>query len=100
MRLSPNLRCFFNFASSPQSIILLLFYAFSPSAAAQSCGSQGIAVQELGSGGPELQDRRASSSYLLWEDGQAKAVIDAGGGRARRFGERGAQMPTPAGCLF
>ncbi len=100
MRLSPNCRCFFNFASSPQSVILLLFYAFSPSAAAQSCGSQGVAVQVLGSGGPELQDKRASSSYLLWEDGQAKAVIDAGGGSALRFGESGAQMSQPDVLLF
>jgi ribonuclease BN (tRNA processing enzyme) len=100
MRLSPNCRCFFNFASSPQSVILLLFYVFSPSAAAQSCGSQGVAVQVLGSGGPELQDKRASSSYLLWEDGQAKAVIDAGGGSALRFGESGAQMSQPDVLLF
>jgi len=49
-------------------------------------------VQVLGSGGPELQDKRASSSYLVWEDGQAKALIDAGGGSALRFGESGAQM--------
>jgi ribonuclease BN (tRNA processing enzyme) len=95
MRPSPNFRCFFNFASSPRSIILLLFYVFSPSAAAQSCGSQDVAVQVLGSGGPELQDKRASSSYLLWEAGQAKAVIDAGGGSALRFGESGAQMSQP-----
>lgn len=100
MRLSPNFRSFFNFASSPQSFILLLFYVLSPSAAAQSCGSQGVAVQVLGSGGPELQDKRASSSYLLWEDGQAKAVIDAGGGSALRFGESGAQMSQPDVLLF
>ena len=80
--------------------ILLLLCGFSPSAAAQSCGSQGIAVQVLGSGGPELQDKRASSSYLLWEDGQAKAVIDAGGGSALRFGESGAQMSQPDVLLF
>src|ERR1700733_6585094 len=70
----------------------LLVCAFLPSVAAQTCGSQGVAVQVLGSGGPELQDKRASSSYLVWEDGQAKALIDAGGGSALRFGESGAQM--------
>jgi ribonuclease BN (tRNA processing enzyme) len=79
---------------------LLLLCGFSPSANAQSCGAQGIAVQVLGSGGPELQDKRASSSYLLWEDGQAKAVIDAGGGSALRFGESGAQMSQPDVLLF
>ena len=70
----------------------VLCCAFLPSAAAQSCGAKGIALQVLGSGGPELQDKRASSSYLVWEDGQARVLIDAGGGSALRFGESGAQM--------
>jgi ribonuclease BN (tRNA processing enzyme) len=63
-----------------------------PRAAAQSCGSQGSAVQVLGSGGPELQDKRASSSYLVWENGQPRVLIDSGGGSALRFGESGATM--------
>ncbi len=99
MSLSRNFRRILNLASSSQTVLLLLC-GFSPSAAAQSCGSQGIAVQVLGSGGPELQDKRASSSYLLWEDGQAKAVIDAGGGSALRFGESGAQMSQLDVFLF
>jgi ribonuclease BN (tRNA processing enzyme) len=70
------------------------------SAAAQSCGAQGVAVQVLGSGGPELQDKRASSSYLVWEDGRARALVDAGGGSAVRFGESGAQMSQPDVILF
>jgi ribonuclease BN (tRNA processing enzyme) len=78
----------------------LLICALLPSAAAQSCGSQGVAVQVLGSGGPELQDKRASSSYLVWENGQALALIDAGGGSALRFGESGAQMSQLKVLLF
>ena len=78
--------------SNPACFLLLVSFllscAFSPSAAAQSCGSQGVAVQVLGSGGPELQDKRASSSYLVWENGQARVLVDAGGGSALRFGER------------
>jgi ribonuclease BN (tRNA processing enzyme) len=69
-------------------------------AGAQSCGSQGVAVQVLGSGGPELQDKRASSSYLVWENGQARVLIDAGGGSALRFGESGAQMSQLDAILF
>jgi ribonuclease BN (tRNA processing enzyme) len=89
-RFSPK---FFSSVISPLcAASFLLLCAFLPSVAAQSCGSQGIAVQVLGSGGPEFQDKRASSSYLVWEDGQAKALIDAGGGSALRFGESGAQM--------
>ena len=65
-----------------------------------ACGQNGVALQVLGSGGPELQDKRASSSYLVWIDGQARAVIDAGGGSALRFGESGATMSQPAVLLF
>jgi ribonuclease BN (tRNA processing enzyme) len=87
-------------ACSRHAVIFFLICVFLPSAAAQSCGSQGVAVQVLGSGGPELQDKRASSSYLVWEDGQAKALIDAGGGSALRFGESGAQMSQLDVLLF
>jgi len=82
----------FGSACTPCLLGLFLSCAFLPPAAAQSCGSQGVAVQVLGSGGPELQDKRAMSSYLVWEDGRARILIDAGGGSALRFGESGAQM--------
>ena len=58
-RLSPS-------TCSLSLVSFLLSCAFLPSAAAQSCGSQGVAAQVLGSGGPELQDKRASSSYNIW----------------------------------
>jgi ribonuclease BN (tRNA processing enzyme) len=69
-------------------------------AKAQGCGSSGLAVQVLGSGGPESQDKRASTSYLIWQDGKAKVIFDAGGGSALRFGESGAQMSQPDVFLF
>jgi ribonuclease BN (tRNA processing enzyme) len=81
-------------------VSFLLSCAFSQPAAAQSCGSQGVAAQVLGSGGPELQDKRASSSYLVWEDGQARVLVDAGGGSALRFGQSGAQMSQLDVLLF
>jgi ribonuclease BN (tRNA processing enzyme) len=87
-------------ARSFELVSIFLSCAMLPSAAAQSCGSQGVAVQVLGSGGPELQDKRASSSYLLWEDGQARVLVDAGGGSALRFGESGAQMSQLDVILF
>ncbi|HLY43588.1 MAG TPA: MBL fold metallo-hydrolase [Terracidiphilus sp.] len=67
---------------------------------AQSCGSSGLAVQVLGSGGPELQDKRASTSYLIWDHGAARVIVDAGGGSALRFGESGAQMSQVDAVLF
>ncbi len=69
-------------------------------AAWRTCGVHGVAVQVLGSGGPELQDKRASSSYLVWKDGRAVALVDAGGGSALRFGESGAQMGELEVILF
>lgn len=74
--------------------------ALTPVAVAQSCGAPGVVLQVLGSGGPELQDKRASSSYLVWEGGQARVLVDAGGGSALRFGESGAQMSQLDVILF
>ena len=67
---------------------------------AQSCGSAGLAVQVLGSGGPELQDKRASTSYLIWDHGRARVIVDAGSGSSLRFGESGAQMSQVDVFLF
>jgi ribonuclease BN (tRNA processing enzyme) len=47
-----------------------------------------------------LQDKRASSSYLVWQDGQARVLVDAGGGSALRFGESGAKMSQLDVILF
>jgi ribonuclease BN (tRNA processing enzyme) len=49
-------------------------------------------VQVLGSGGPDLRDKHASSGYLVSKDGKALVLIDAGGGSALRFGESGAEI--------
>jgi len=54
--------------------------------------SSGITLQVLGSGGPIADDGRASSGYLLWINGRAKMMIDAGGGTFLRFGESGARF--------
>jgi ribonuclease BN (tRNA processing enzyme) len=82
--------------------ILISFpWLLAPLAAiAQSCGSRSVAVQVLGSGGPEMQDKRASTSYLIWENGKARVMVDAGGGSALRFGESGAQMSQVDVFLF
>jgi ribonuclease BN (tRNA processing enzyme) len=81
-------------------LLFLLILQYLPPVEAQACGAQGVAVQVLGSGGPELQDKRASSSYLIWESGQARLLVDAGGGSALRFGESGAQMTQLDAILF
>ncbi|MGD8861365.1 MAG: MBL fold metallo-hydrolase [Myxococcales bacterium] len=56
------------------------------------CGDAPRAVQVLGSGGPIPDDDRASAAYLIWIDGRARALIDAGGGLLPRFGASGARI--------
>jgi ribonuclease BN (tRNA processing enzyme) len=68
--------------------------------AAATCGGHGVQVQVLGSGGPELEDKRASSSYLVWQDGRPRILIDSGGGSALRFGQAGAHMAQLDAVLF
>src|SRR5271156_950017 len=53
-----------------------------------------ISVQVLGSGGPDSNDARASSGYLLWVDGEARLLVDAGGGVFLRFGEAKARFES------
>ena len=69
-------------------------------ATARACEPQGVRVQVLGSGGPELVGGRASSSYLVWIDGKARALVDLGGGAALRFGETGANISDLDVILF
>lgn len=61
--------------------------------AAAACPGR-FAVEVLGSGGPLADDPRASAGYLVWIDGEARLLIDAGGGVFQRFGEAGAKMTT------
>jgi ribonuclease BN (tRNA processing enzyme) len=100
MHARPKLRVVSLFRPLLSWLGLALAVQLVPEAGAQNCGDKGVAVQVLGSGGPELEDKRASSSYLVWQDGQARVLIDAGGGSALRFGESGAKMSQLDVMLF
>jgi ribonuclease BN (tRNA processing enzyme) len=52
----------------------------------QTCAQSQVSLQVLGSGGPELDDGRASSSYLIWHQGKAKVLLDVGAGSSINFG--------------
>ncbi len=74
-------------------IFLIGFVGFGVAAGEPACApASGVAVQVLGSGGPIADDGRASSAYLVWVDGRARALVDAGGGTFLRFGEAGARF--------
>lgn len=64
--------------------------ALAPAALA-ACGSP-VAVQILGSGGPIAEGSRAGSSAILWVDGKAVVLVDAGSGAFVRYGESGARF--------
>jgi ribonuclease BN (tRNA processing enzyme) len=90
-------------ATQAATLGLLLALTFGSCAlgrAAETCTGKGVEVQVLGSGGPELQDKRASSSYLIWRDGKARVLVDMGGGAALRFGESGARIEDLDAILF
>jgi ribonuclease BN (tRNA processing enzyme) len=56
------------------------------------CGDEGVWVQILGAGGPELNDGQGGPAYLVWQDGQARVLVDAGPGASVRFDQAGAKI--------
>jgi len=73
-------------------LITLLLLGVATASAAQPCGGPGVSLQVLGSGGTALAANRAGAGALVWIDGQARVLVDAGGGAALRFAESGARM--------
>lgn len=76
--------------------ILLIFLALVSfntfTFAATDCADKELTLQVLGSGGPEINDSRASTGYLIWIDGKARILVDMGSGSALRFEESGAAL--------
>ncbi len=56
------------------------------------CGKEGVWIQILGSGGPELNDNSASASYLVWLNNRAKLLVDTGPGSSVGFDKAGARI--------
>lgn len=82
-----------------RTLLFAALLAASAPLAAQHCGP-GTALQVLGSGGPELAARRAGPGQLLWLDGAARVLVDAGGGSAARLSESGASLADLDVILF
>ncbi len=70
----------------------LLFSLICCAATQTQCLDKTFTLQVLGSGGPIPENGRASSGYLIWLDGKARFIIDAGGGTFLRFGQAGARI--------
>lgn len=73
-------------------LLYTLWFLLGPIVLAQECDERGLSVQVLGSGGPQLDGGRASSSYLIWIDGKARVLVDVGTGSTLRFRQSGARV--------
>lgn len=58
----------------------------------KACANNALALQVLGSGGPLADDERAGASNIVWIDGKAKILVDAGAGSFVRYGQSGAKF--------
>ncbi|WP_231990516.1 MBL fold metallo-hydrolase [Neisseria zoodegmatis] len=80
---------------------LMLALAAVPAAAhAAQCTNAGLDVVVLGSGGPELSDKRASTGYLVRENGKARFIIDFGAGSSLNFERAGGDIKDLEALLF
>ena len=59
---------------------------------APPCGDEGVWIQILGAGGPQLDDTMAASSYVVWLDDHARLLVDTAPGASVRFDEIGARF--------
>ncbi len=55
----------------------------------KACSANILAVQIMGSGGPIADDHRGGTGNIVWVDGKARVVVDAGPGSFIRHGEAG-----------
>jgi len=66
-------------------LYFIMISLYMPTLLSANCADHAVSLQVLGSGGPELDDQRASSSYLIWADNKAIAMIDVGGGASLNY---------------
>jgi len=52
---------------------------------APPCGETGVWIQILGAGGPELNDARGASSYVVWVDNHARLLVGTAPGASVSF---------------
>ena len=81
-------------------LVTLNLLLIQSTAVAQSCQSQRVKLQMLGTGGPELLNERASTGYLIWLDDKARIIVDAGPGSLQRFKQSGARYEDIRAIFF
>ena len=81
-------------------IIAISIFCSIANCAIADCLSNRVELQVLGSGGPELNDRRTSTSYLIWLDNKAVIMVDTGGGSSSNFEKTDANFNNLLAILF
>jgi len=81
-------------------LIVLLLLSCAGTASAIQCTGNGLDVLVLGSGGPELTDQRASTSYLVRMNSTGRLLVDAGAGSAFRFEQSGERVSDIQAIVF
>lgn len=64
------------------------------------CGTEGVWLQILGGGGPELDDGQAGASYLVWLDNRARLLVDTAPGSSVNFDLAGAGFEDLDAIVF
>ena len=82
------------------SVLIMLLVFPTTIYAGSVCADNQVNLQVLGSGGPELGDKRASSSYLIWVKGKALLLIDSGAGSSLNFEKSGAKFEDLDAVVF
>lgn len=88
------------------AILLPFFLAWTGHAASAQdaaqprCRNADLDVVILGSGGPELTDQRASTGYLVRENGKARFLVDFGAGASLNFERAGGEIEDLHALLF
>ena len=79
-------------------VLLINFMAFISISTYAQC--KNVKLQVLGSGGPELDDGRNSSSYILWNNNKSVLLVDTGPGTSTSFSKTGAKFEDLQAVLF
>lgn len=79
--------------------LVSMLYSLCLPTVASTC-SAGVELQVLGAGGPEINDKRASSGYQIWLDGRSRVLLDAGSGTSYFFEQSDADFADIDTILF
>ena len=82
-----------------QWCLAMVFYTLACASSAMA-NEAALTVQVLGSGGPELSDQRASTSYLISLNGNARVLLDTGPGSSLHFEASGANFNSIDALLY